>query len=673
MTLQPINKKTIAIIVLSVAVAVLVLAAFGTAYVYAYSGKVYPRVNVGSFPVSGLTVEEARTLLNAHADRMLEAGLTVAVSERTETIPLRYVSLSDPDLSKDLAILYIDEAVNEAFSVGRTGSITDRAFALLRVSTGSVQIPIHLELDEATIEQELATRFESFYDPAIEPSFAFSRDEETGWSVETVPGSSGRSFDMKRAIAQTAQKLSSLQAANIVLEIVDQSPNVSDEEARALHTEALGILEFAPYELVYDGGIFDRYAYTLTDDRLAKMLMPMRVVNEADNWTGTQVGVNEAFDAFLAEIAEDINIEPKNARFAVSGPRVTEFAPSHEGREVNVKLLRERMVSELRSRPPMCLFPTPDGGTPDCENFDAIEIPVQTSEPSIATGEVNDLGITEILGVGTSNFKGSPANRIKNIRHGVDKLNGILIAPDEEFSLLAALRPFTIEDGYLPELVIKGDEIKPEVAGGLCQIGSTTFRAVMNSGLPVTARRNHSLVVSYYNDPSNGNPGTDATIYDPAPDFRFVNDTGNYVLFTTSMNAETGDLRFTFWGTSDGRKGYYSAPVVHSWTGAGEAQTRYTTDLAPSVRRCQSAYPGANASFTYTVERPGGELEQTVYESHYRALPAICLEGIEEGQLDENGNPLIPNEDGVVTGDAAIESPPEDTALDEPLPLEVVD
>ncbi|MEK7530178.1 MAG: VanW family protein, partial [Patescibacteria group bacterium] len=273
--------------------------------------------------------------------------------------------------------------------------------------------------------------------------------------------------------------------------------------------------------------------------------------------------------------------------------------------------------------------------------LDAIQIPVETNQPSIGTGEVNDLGITEVLGVGTSNFKGSPANRVKNIRHGVNKLNGILIAPDEEFSLLAALRPFTIEDGYLPELVIKGDEIKPEVAGGLCQIGSTTFRAVMNSGLPVTERRNHSLVVSYYNDPSNGNPGTDATIYDPAPDFRFVNDTGKYILFTTSMNDSTGDLRFTFWGTNDGRKGYYSAPVVQNWIGAGEAQTRYTTYLPLGVRRCQSAHPGANASFTYTVERPDGEVEQTVYESHYRALPTICLEGVLPEQLDADGNLIV--------------------------------
>ena len=58
----------------------------------------------------------------------------------------------------------------------------------------------------------------------------------------------------------------------------------------------------------------------------------------------------------------------------------------------------------------------------------------------------------------------------------------------------------------------------------MCQIGTTLFRMAMNSGMPITERRNHSLVVHYYQDPVNGNPGTDATVYDPLIDFKFKND-----------------------------------------------------------------------------------------------------------------------------------------------------
>ena len=73
----------------------------------------------------------------------------------------------------------------------------------------------------------------------------------------------------------------------------------------------------------------------------------------------------------------------------------------------------------------------------------------------------------------------------------------------------------------MPESVIKGNELKDEVGGGMCQIGTTLFRMAMNSGMQITQRANHSLVVSYYADPVNGNPGTDATLYEPILDLKF--------------------------------------------------------------------------------------------------------------------------------------------------------
>jgi vancomycin resistance protein YoaR len=255
-------------------------------------------------------------------------------------------------------------------------------------------------------------------------------------------------------------------------------------------------------------------------------------------------------------------------------------------------------------------------------------ISAERTAPAVPTGSANDLGIREVLGVGYSSFAGSPSNRRANIRHGADKLNGLLIAPGETLSLLENLRPFTIADGYLPELVIKGDKIIPEIGGGLCQIGTTTFRAAMNSGLEIAERRNHSLVVSYYNDPSNGQPGTDATIYDPSPDLKILNDTANYIMLVTTVDSATSELFFTFWGTSDGRAGSYTPPVVLSWTGYGATQETETTTLAPGVRQCQSPHPGATTTFDYNIVMPDGSVKTREFYSSYRSLPTICLVGV---------------------------------------------
>jgi vancomycin resistance protein YoaR len=151
----------------------------------------------------------------------------------------------------------------------------------------------------------------------------------------------------------------------------------------------------------------------------------------------------------------------------------------------------------------------------------------------------------------------------------------------------------------------------------------------MNSGLEVVERRNHSLVVSYYNDPTNNKPGTDATIYDPAPDFKFQNNTANYILLTTEVDMDSKELHFTFWGTSDGREGWYDAPTLLGWTGAGEPVRKETTDLAPGQEKCQAAHPGASTTFDYHVKYADGTQVDKTFASVYRALPKICLVGVE--------------------------------------------
>lgn len=623
-----------AITIFVIVIVVLVFAGIIAGYAYAFSGKFYSGVHVGSVNLGNLTEEEGRTVVNTLVDSIISDGMRVQVEHKTDTIPLRLLAPDDPDLSHDFVVLQTEEALDRAYAIGREGSILVRGFQILSAMVGTSAIAVPADVNTERIEEELLNAFGEFYNPAVEPQFAITF-EENAWQVDVEPGRDGRSFDMEQAVSTISDMLSNLDMRDVQIAVVDQEPHIDDEEAASLTDQVELSLLKAPYAFSYDAGRFDQHTFSLKGSDLAPALVPT-------NDGRLAIGLNESLDAFFDDIAERINVEAQDARFSISGNRVHEFRPSLEGREVDVDATRDLLIDELNrtEEDPVC--DCPDDAPCTCDTFDLssepIEIVVHVTEPEVTTGEVNDLGITEILGVGVSDFSGSPSNRIKNIRHGISKLNGTLIAPDEEFSLITALKPFTISDGYLPELVIKGDEIKPEVGGGLCQIGSTTFRAVMNSGMDITQRRNHSLVVNYYNDPSNGNPGTDATLYDPAPDFKFVNDTGHHILLTTEMNVNTGRLAFTFWGTNDGRKGYYSAPVVHNWIPAGVTQTTYTTDLQPGERKCQGAHPGANASFTYTVEQADGTVNQTTYDSYYRPLPQICLVGVEEGQLDEEGN-----------------------------------
>jgi vancomycin resistance protein YoaR len=238
----------------------------------------------------------------------------------------------------------------------------------------------------------------------------------------------------------------------------------------------------------------------------------------------------------------------------------------------------------------------------------------------------NDFRIKEIIGTGHSRFAGSPVNRRHNIKVGAASLHGLLIKPGEDFSLLKALGTIDDTTGYRTELVIKGDKTVPEFGGGLCQIGTTVFRTALASGLPISERRNHSYRVAYY-EPA----GTDATIYDPAPDFRFVNDTGNYILIQARLAGD--DLYFDFWGVRDGRVATATAPTIYNIVKPEPTKIIETTELAPGEKKCtESSHNGADAYFDYTVTYPEGATTTPVqtrrFNSHYIPWQAVCLVGV---------------------------------------------
>jgi vancomycin resistance protein YoaR len=122
----------------------------------------------------------------------------------------------------------------------------------------------------------------------------------------------------------------------------------------------------------------------------------------------------------------------------------------------------------------------------------------------------------------------------------------VVLKPGETFSFGKLLGDVGPETGYVPELVILADHEEKQYGGGLCQVSSTAFRAALAAGLPITERHNHSFAISYYTWPYSA-PGVDATIYYPQVDFKFVNDTGHYLLMQTTMKGT--DLKFDFFGT----------------------------------------------------------------------------------------------------------------------------
>jgi vancomycin resistance protein YoaR len=235
------------------------------------------------------------------------------------------------------------------------------------------------------------------------------------------------------------------------------------------------------------------------------------------------------------------------------------------------------------------------------------------------------LGLKDLIGTGTTDFTGSPANRVANIKNGVNLINGLLVQPGAEFSTVGALSPIDEAHGYVQGLVIVNNQTLPADGGGLCQVSTTLFRSILNAGLPITARTPHSYEVSYYQ--RGVGPGLDATIYDPKPDFKWVNDTG-HVIFIQGV-IKNMNLTFNLFGTSDGRTAVVTGPTLLSTTEPSGGPIYVNTDTLPygTTHQIDPPVPGGKTTATYTVTRGGVVINTQTFKSTYQAMPAQFLVG----------------------------------------------
>lgn len=304
--------------------------------------------------------------------------------------------------------------------------------------------------------------------------------------------------------------------------------------------------------------------------------------------TGTVASVNPAeVGYYVSNLASQIDVPVQNALLKVENGRAVAFSPSVEGRELDQGDAKTQIMAALNG------------------NTRNVTLKVDKKTPAITESNINDLGIKELVAVGTSNFSGSPANRIHNVKTGASKFNGVMIEPGAEFSFNTILGPVEASTGYTQELVILKDKTVPEYGGGLCQVSTTAFRAALNGGFPILERANHAYPVTYYYP-----IGTDATIYLPKPDFRFKNDTPGHLLVQTSVSGNV--LKFEFYGTKTSRT------VKFGGSADGNGAVDRVESIKPYFYNQGKTGKGSVDSLWYRFLYEDGKLTKTdKFVSHY--------------------------------------------------------
>ncbi|MBI2990477.1 MAG: VanW family protein [Candidatus Magasanikbacteria bacterium] len=594
-------------------------------YARAYALRVFPGVHIGNISVAGLNADELSSFLNDMKSKLFDQGVLLVYETAEGQKEFSVHSGTSGSGVFFTADIDMEQEIGYLLRYGKAGNSFVDAWSILlsRISKPSLSLQ-SLVIDQPGLLDILDKQFSPLTLQAKDAGLTVENTDPIKYSIST--SSEGISFAYQEVPGKVFAAWSRLEIPLVRIQSMATPPRLVEDDIRGLSGQIAPLLKAGMHRITYKNPSTQKdYHWDISITDIGEWI---EVTKGADGSVLLGVSASSTETFIVKDILPSVEEKPRDAVFVLNkeATKAMDFQGSRPGVSVDLEKTLAALKGAFASR---------------LSGVDTVvlstELITKTTEPRVSTGSLNDLGVKEILGVGFSNFSGSPKNRILNIKNAVqNKLNGTIIKPGQEFSLNATLRPYTIEDGYLPELVIVGDRIKPEIAGGLCQVGTTMFRSAMNSGMPITERTNHGLVVSYYNDPSNGNPGTDATIYDGWPDFRFINDTGHHLLIETSMNTKTGDLFFTLWGTNDGRKGYYSAPQVSKWIPTGPAREIQTTDLEPGKKQCQSAHPGAVASFTYTRQLSDGSKQEKIFNSSYRAVPTTCYLGVEKKTDCEN-------------------------------------
>lgn len=323
-------------------------------------------------------------------------------------------------------------------------------------------------------------------------------------------------------------------------------------------------------------------------------------------------------EALLLPIAEKLKIKPTNAVFNIQNGRVTTFQPSTDGQEVPMEKLKEEIAKHVAN-------------VTHAKNHETISIPIPISivKPQITTEKVNNLGITELIGTGTSLFQGSIPTRIHNVNLGASRTNGALIAPGEEFSFNKTIGDVSSLTGYKQAYVIQNGHTVLGDGGGICQVSTTLFRAALNAGLPITERHAHAYRVHYYEE--DGPPGIDATIYTPNIDMKFKNDTKKHILIQSVIDPVELRITFYLYGTKDNRVVTMTDPVITSESPAPEALYQDDPTLPKGeVKQVDFAAAGANIYFTRQVKKDGKIVIDEKFTSNFKPWQAVYLRGTKE-------------------------------------------
>lgn len=570
---------------------IVVLLAAAASYSFAYAKRIPPHTTIAGVAVGGLTYDQANHVLADANTSFANQKITLHYQDKQWQ-----VKPSDLGTSVDFT-----SSLNQIWKQDKQGTWKHAGkqlfVSLVNARTFDANLVPLSEAGKEYFETTVLKNIEVAYQ---ETTLSFAPGD-----VTVVPGKAGQRLDENQFEVKLYSALKN-HTTDLDLVLAPFQPEITSGQAATAQQEALALLA-SPW--TSPSGFNPPLTIQPTD--FAGLLTTDVTHDPSGVATGLELTlkINETRKV-LDTWAAQTNKKPVNAKLKFDNGSVAVAQEGTSGTSLNV----DQSFTNLRT--------SIEQNTPDSKH----QLPLSFSSvlPEVRSDTLTSLGLVDQIGTATTDFSGSPTNRVFNITKGESSLSGALLANDAVFSTVGTLGPIEESTGYLPELVILGNRTVPEAGGGLCQVSTTLFRSVLNAGLPIVERTNHAYRVSYYE--RGVGPGLDATIYDPSPDFKWKNDTGHMVYVQAFVQGTK--LTFELYGTKDGRVSNITKPTILETypVGAPIYSNTDTLDVG-TTKQVETAHDGAKTTVTYTVNRNGQQINQQTFVSVYQAWPAQFLVG----------------------------------------------
>lgn len=261
-----------------------------------------------------------------------------------------------------------------------------------------------------------------------------------------------------------------------------------------------------------------------------------------------------------------------------------------------------------------------------------IGLSVNLIEPK---GKAEDLEqVQDVLGSFTTYFIGSGFGRAANIINGCKMINGTVLYPGDQFESNDAMGPFTSGNGYYDAGSYVNGQVVDSIGGGVCQISSTLYNAVLLAELEVTMRYNHSMTVGYVN------LSADAALAEEAgKDFKFVNNT-DYPVYIECYITNNEEVTFKLYGKEtrpSSRSVKYESEVLEIIP--AEEEIHVDAGLPLGYISVQSGHTGYKARLWKITYEKGVEVSrEQVNSSTYKTSKRTATVGL------ATDNPNLANE-----------------------------